>query len=308
MTKNFPSTGGFRPDEVGEWSERKIDIVSKYAVPYARIVSKKNFIPIYIDGLSGGGTAIRKGSNKQIPLFDSLAGQADTKSTEAKMGEIPTTAVRVLNAGEKFYRYFFIDANPQKIQALSEFCDGRADTDITCGDVNSVLIEKIFPFVQSNKKHRALCFLDPYGMIVSWKVFCAAGQSGKIETFINFPSMDIVRNILRENLDSIEPEHAARMTMLWGDETWKETAFAKHSGFFGDKTAPNSIDRIVAAFRDRLKSLAGFKHVSEALPMKGPQNVPLYHLIFATQQPVALKIATAVLNKRAKSVTLGLHV
>ncbi|MFC2021296.1 hypothetical protein ACFLU1_05905 [Chloroflexota bacterium] len=43
-------------DEIGEWSEIKLDIVEKYALPYSRILSSRNnpeFHHIYIDAFAG---------------------------------------------------------------------------------------------------------------------------------------------------------------------------------------------------------------------------------------------------------------
>lgn len=293
MKASLPSTEFYKPDVLGEWSERKIDIVAKYAVPYAQIIRSKNLVPIYIDGLSGGGTAVRKGTNEKIA----------------------TTAVRVLNAEPSFQKYFFLDLNEQKTKALKDYCDARNEdeetrrnVEVIPGDTNENLINKVIPYVQSRSKHRALCFLDPYAMVVSWGVFEAAGKTRQIETFINFPSMDIVRNILRPSLESIEQSHADRMTKLWGDESWRDVAFKKQPGLFTDEISePESIQRVLSGFCKRLKKIAGFNFVSEGIPMQNSKNGLLYHLLFATQKEVALNIATDVLRKRANPTTLGLH-
>ena len=64
---------------------------------------------------------------------------------------------------------------------------------------------------------------------------------------------------------------------------------------FGPETTKQPLQALLDAFAARLKNVAGFKHVSKALPMR----VIIYHVLFATNQPLALKIATDVLNSES---------
>lgn len=290
---------GFTPDEIGEWSERKIDIVAQYARPYAKIVSKHGLNPIYIDGLSGGGLAKRKTPKDGAP---SLFTNSDLGNAEADE-TLLTTAMRILRDVElKFSRYYFIDANRQKTEAMRARCAvfDAQNVEIICDDVNAAFIKTALPHIRSNRKNRALCFLDPYGMHVTWRLFEAAGRSGQIETFINFPTMDIVRNILRPTPELIPPLHIERMNSLWGDDTWRSVAFKQSPGLFDTISEPiSSGEAIAVAFSQRLIDKAGFKFASKPMPFRNSRNGLLYHLIFATQQPVALKIANEVMEKRA---------
>src|SRR5712692_6930650 len=53
-------------DEIGEWSELKLDILKKYAGAYCTILKARNLHPIYIDGFAGAGTHIRKRTGELI--------------------------------------------------------------------------------------------------------------------------------------------------------------------------------------------------------------------------------------------------
>ena len=57
-----------RFDEVGYWSEVKLDIVRKYATAYSTILAKKEFIRgySYIDAFAGAGTHISKTTGDEI--------------------------------------------------------------------------------------------------------------------------------------------------------------------------------------------------------------------------------------------------
>jgi len=48
-------------DEIGYWSEVKLDIVRKYAQAYSTILAKKEKLShVYIDGFAGPGVHIAK--------------------------------------------------------------------------------------------------------------------------------------------------------------------------------------------------------------------------------------------------------
>jgi hypothetical protein len=53
-------------DEIGEWSELKLDILRKYAGAYCTILKARNLHPVYIDGFAGAGTHIRKRTGELV--------------------------------------------------------------------------------------------------------------------------------------------------------------------------------------------------------------------------------------------------
>jgi three-Cys-motif partner protein len=57
-------------DEIGYWSEVKLDIVKEYAKAYSTIMNsekQKSFYHIYIDGFSGAGKHFSKTSQDFVP-------------------------------------------------------------------------------------------------------------------------------------------------------------------------------------------------------------------------------------------------
>jgi hypothetical protein len=46
-------------------------------------------------------------------------------------------------------------------------------------------------------------------------------------------------------------------------------------------------ETIVAAFRNRLRKVAGFEYVPDALPMRNSNNAVVHYRFFASQKPVA---------------------
>jgi three-Cys-motif partner protein len=126
-----------------------------------------------------------------------------------------------------------------------------------------------------------------------------AGQSKAIDMFLNFPVMDMNRNAIWKNPGRVPQDGIERMTKFWGDESWKQAAYAKspQGSFFEPEMVKQGNDDIVAAFRQRLRKVAGFKFVPEPLPMRNSTNAVVYYLFFASQKPVAEKIISDIFSK-----------
>jgi len=56
------------------------------------------------------------------------------------------------------------------------------------------------------------------------------------------------------------------MNTFWGDNSWTQVVYSTTGNLFGwpEKTGDN--DTVAQAFRDRLKTKAGFKHVPDLFP------------------------------------------
>jgi three-Cys-motif partner protein len=89
------------------------------------------------------------------------------------------------------------------------------------------------------------------------------------------------------------------MTRFWGDDSWEKAAYRTEPGLFEEMQEKNSIEPVVDAFRDRLKKVAGFKHVPEPMPMRNTKGAIVYFLFFASQQPAADKIVKDIFAKYA---------
>ncbi len=269
---------GLKFDEIGYWSEIKLDIVKDYAAAYSAILSKQaNLYHLYIDAFAGPGVHISKRTG------DFVSGS-------------PLNALAV---DPPFREYHFIDLAHSKVENLQTIATGRRDVFIHEGDCNDVLMDEVFPRVRFEDFRRALCLLDPYGLDLEWRVMEKAGQSKTIDMFLNFPIMDMNRNALWSNPRGVDPADAERMTAFWGSEAWKDSAYTEQGNLFGG-TDPVKIHgnlTIVDAFQKRLRTAAGFKNVPKPIPMRNSAGAVVYYLFFASQNDVANKIVLAIFNK-----------
>ena len=56
-------------------------------------------------------------------------------------------------------------------------------------------------------------------------------------------------------------------------------------------------ESVIAAYRKRLKEVAGFNFVPEPLPMCNTRGAVVYYLFFASQNPTGNKIAEHIFKK-----------
>ena len=173
----------------------------------------------------------------------------------------------------------------------------RKDISVYTGDANIVLHEHVFPKIQWKDYRRGLCLLDPYGLHVNWEVLKTAGHMKTVDMFLNFPVMDMNRNALWRNPDSVPDEGVGRMNRFWGDESWHDIVYSSEGMLFKDITVKQTNEAVIEAFRKRLSEVGGFGNVSEALPMRNSTGVIVYYLLLASQKAVAAKIVNDIFDK-----------
>ena len=184
-----------------------------------------------------------------------------------------------------------------RVDLLKQLAEGRTNVTVHHGNCNDVLVGDVFPNVRYDRYERALCVLDPYGLDLDWRVIKAAADSNAIEIFLNFPVMDMNRNVFWHDFEKVSEASQTRMTRFWGDDSWQTAAYHTVRGLFWDEERRNDTSDVVAAFRERLKTVAGFKHVPEPIPMRNSMGAIVYYLFFAAQQPAAEKIVKAIFDK-----------
>ena len=90
---------GYIFDEIGYWSEFKLDIIRQYALQYSLILTNQNspkLYHVYIDAFAGSGKNI-------------------SRTTGSTVNGSPQIA---LNISPPFKEYYFIDINGDKVTEL----------------------------------------------------------------------------------------------------------------------------------------------------------------------------------------------
>ncbi len=272
--------GQLQFDEIGGWSELKLEILKKYAAAYSTILSaqtKASLFHVYIDAFAGAGQHVSKATQEFVP----------------------GSPLNALAVQPHFREFHLIDIAPEKIENLRELIGPRKDVFIYQGDCNEILIKNVFPRVQYEQYRRGLCVLDPYGLHLDWNVISAAGHMKSLDVFLNFPVQDMNRNVFWRNPEGVDDSQIRRMNAFWGDESWRNVVYeTKWNLFKMPEKEPNEV--IAEAFRQRLKDVAGFDRVPEPLAMENSRGAIIYYLFFASQNKTAEKIAREIFAKYRK--------
>jgi three-Cys-motif partner protein len=270
--------GNLRLDEIGYWSEIKLDIVRKYAAAYSTIFAHPNqaFLShVYIDAFAG-------------------AGLHRSKTTGEDIEGSPLIAV---NTQPPFKEYHFIDLDGRKVEHLRSTFAGRQDVHVYHGDCNKIVLEQVLPRVRWEDYRRGLCLLDPYGLHLNWDVMKTAGQMKTIDLFLNFPIMDMNMNVFWHHPEGVNEADIARMNAYWGDDSWRNVAYESVPTLFGAEEEKSNNETVAEAFRERLRTVAGFAHVPPPMPMRNTRGAVVYYLYFAAQKSVAENIVADIFDK-----------
>jgi three-Cys-motif partner protein len=153
--------GSLKFDQVGYWSEIKLDIIKDYATAYSTILAarkKPSFHHVYIDAFAGSGIHLSRTSGEFI------------------LG----SPLNALNVKPPFRDYYLIDLDKEKVAQLRKFAAGHKNVHIYEGDCNKVLLNQVFPKVRYDNYRRGLCLLDPYGLRLEWEVIRVCKSSGAL--------------------------------------------------------------------------------------------------------------------------------
>ena len=267
----------FAYDEIGYWSEDKLDIVRKYASAYSTIMSTQSAIRkhIYIDAFAGAGRHVSRRTSEFVP----------------------GSPLNALEVTSPFSEIHLIDLHGGKVDELRRQIGSRQDVFFYEGDANKVLLDTVFPRCKYEDFNRALCLLDPYALNVDWNVLQTAGQMGSIEIFYNFMIMDANMNILWRNPDKVAPAQAERMDKAWGDHSWRIAAYVGKPTLWGDTVDEKTHNEAIAeGFRKRLEEVAGFKYVPKPVPMRNKRGATIYYLFFASPNRTGARIVEDIFN------------
>ena len=106
-------------DEIGHWSEIKLEIIKDYAAAYSKILRNQSqrFTYAYIEGFAGPGIHLSRTTG------DFVQGS-------------PTNALLIK---PRFSEYHFIDLSSTRTEQLRKLAGERSDVHVYHGDCNAVL-------------------------------------------------------------------------------------------------------------------------------------------------------------------------
>jgi three-Cys-motif partner protein len=204
-----------------------------------------------------------------------------------------------------FQHYIFVEkveSRSKKLENLKiEFPDKAKKIKVINEESNKYL-QKICKKDWSN--HRAVVFLDPYGMQVKWKTIEAIASTKAIDLWILFPLGQAINRLLKRD-GNIRHSTKKTLTEFFGEEKWFEAFYTKSDQLSiieeNIKKYQKNADfmKISSYFSERLNTI--FKdRVSKPKVLYNSTNNPLFLLFFAAGNErgarTAIKIAEYILE------------
>ncbi len=170
----------------GAWSGRKLEALRRYLNAYTTALKNTPFKLAYIDAFAGAG-ALPNDANDD-DWFD----EEFQKEDESYRHGSPLIA---LENDPPFDSFIFIERDPASIKSLQEQIESRWGHDAKNvsylqGDANEHLQELAG---KRWKLHRAVAFLDPFALQVSWTTLEKIAQTQAIDMWLLFPAMAVNR-------------------------------------------------------------------------------------------------------------------
>jgi len=287
----------------GSWTTAKLDVLANYLKRYTTVLKDQPFVTGYIDAFAG--TGYRDARRDEDDSAASQGSLAFPDLAEQEPQELLDGSARLaLKTEPRFDRYVFIDRSAGRCAELNqlktEFPDLAKDIQIRTGEAN-VEIRDICSKDWSS--HRAVLFLDPYGMQVEWTTIEAIAATKAIDLWLLFP-LGIGVNRLLTKSGEIPASWRRRLDLLLGTDDWYEEFYSveRTPTLFGDEEhlVKATTETIGRYFNARLESI--FPAVApHPRVLLNSANNPLYLFCFAAGNtngaPIALRIANHLLTK-----------
>jgi three-Cys-motif partner protein len=266
----------------GKWTIEKLNRVKKYLSAYARIMSRQGFRFAYIDAFAGTGyRSLTQAQDAQELMFPELM------EKEAR-GFLEGSARIALQIEPQFDRYIFIEKDEKRFNELGRLKDTFASVADRILVVNTEANTYINDLCLNYKwqRHRAVMFLDPFGMQVTWETVEAIASTRAIDLWYLFPLGVAVNRLLKKD-GEINQAIKGSLDRLFGVTDWYDAFYSvtKESDLFGERSVMKKIgsfDVIGDFFVNRLRK--AFAGVAEnPLPLLNSRRNPLPSL-FCCQQ------------------------
>ena len=277
----------------GPWTEKKLEAFSKYVWSYLTIMKKFPYWKtIYFDGFAGSGARKR---HTNTDLMQQL------KITEEEEKTYKGAAERVLGLKELgFDFYYFIDKQDASLNKLKAKLDEKfKDKTIVyrSGDANHQITE--LAKALRTRDYAALVFLDPFGMQIDWSSI-AELKGTRSDVWILVPTGVIVNRLLdragklefSDKLQSFFGLSIEEIKAHFYEEKKVQTLFGEEEII---TKVSQPIEKIARLYAERMKTI--WKHVTEEpLVLKNRNGSPIFHFVFASNKPNAMKIAKQIIK------------
>lgn len=275
--------GGPSGRSFGYWTRLKLEILQNYLPQFLKAsasVSER----VYLDAFAGVGSGMDRVTSEEFLGSARIAMESGGECgfTKLMFFEMPDKASNLKNRLQEKYPNRSIDVYP-------------GDCNITMKDA----LDRLKPI----RWAPTFAFLDPDGVELAWDTVALlarhkvgykqgrAGRENKVEIWMLFTAQGIMRTLdLSKDLES---KDIARANRLFGTEAWRHIYDLRKGG---EIDGAESRERYVELMRWRLEVDLGYTW-THALEFRNTRNGPIYHMIFATDNPAGNRIMQHLYGK-----------
>jgi three-Cys-motif partner protein len=272
----------------GYWTQAKLSILGDYLDAFVRASSGPSE-RVYLDAFAGEGSGL-----------DRLTGE-----------EFKGSARIALEVGQPgFTRFRFFEQGRRAADLEARLRADYPDRDIVVseGDCNDTIPTALSQLAQL-RWAPTFAFLDPDGMELAWTTLTALAEHKKgyrttgdkleykVELWMLFPSGGLVRTLAleEEKLSANDEQRAGR---LFGTDSWRAIYERRLNG---RSSGAEAREEYVNLMRWRLERDLGYRW-THPLQLRNTRGVPLYHMIFATDNEAGTRIMEHVYRSAAARI------
>ena len=268
----------------GRWTIEKLDILEKYLDAYTTALKNQSFKLLYIDAFAGPGyVELGRGEDAEF---------------------ISGSAQRALNVEDKsFDELIFVEKEPERCVELENLKNQFPHKTIRIE--NSDANEFLHGLRRNWHDWRGVLFLDPFATQVHWTTIEAIAGFKALDTWILFPTSAVARMLPKsKSPEDIEEKWAARLTSVFGDESWKRLYQPpRQTSLFGEPGVERveGVTGLLSIYKQNLKELFRERFLDKSRTLRNSKNSPLFEFIFCVGSPkgigLAKRIAGHILEK-----------
>jgi len=285
----------------GSWTIEKLDILKEYLDFYVTALKNQPFGLIYIDAFAGTGYIETESSDEEDKLFINDSQKYFDGSTRIALQVDPS-----------FDKYIFIEQSQNRYLELlklrEEFPHLKKKIFVKNNEANACLLDLCYTI--NWKNYRAVLFLDPYGMQVSWKSIEVIAKTEAVDLWYLFPLGIGVNRLLKRD-GKITDTNKTKLDNIFGTKDWYEEFYRPKviDSLFGDEIIEQekvtNHEQIAMFFISRLKTCFPVSGVAKNYRLLyNSKNNPLYLFCFACANPrgstLALRGAEHILKGKLK--------
>lgn len=260
----------------GFWTEQKLAMLADY-LPAFTTASKRAPTKLYLDLFAGDTRNFSRTTGEEIDGSPRVALLTDPPFTNVVLFELPSLAARL------------------EAELRAEF-PGR-DLTVVPGDCNET-IHNTLGGLAPLRWSPTFAFVDQYAAEIRWPTLEALARfragARKTELWLLFAPSMLPRGLASEDSDAAE-RFRQRIDAMFGTPDWRSLHDDCKAG---DITPADLRADLVNLMRWRLETELGYA-VTHTFEMKNTHGVPLYEMIFATDDKTGNKIMRSIYEKAA---------